>query len=54
MHKHFTYPYKKVYHKKYIEGEVDLLSNILTPVLMTYFHCIAKILQTLIFIKAIV
>lgn len=30
-----TYSYKKVDHKKYVKGKVDLLSNIVTPLLAT-------------------
>lgn len=41
-----TYSYKKVNHKKYIECEIDLLSNVVTPLLASFdffARCINKV-----------
>lgn len=36
-----TYSYKKIDHKKYVEGKVDLLSDIVAPLLAS-FHTVAE------------
>lgn len=37
-----TYSYKKIDHKKYVEGKVDFLSNVAAP-LLAEFHFLTEI-----------
>lgn len=45
-----TYSYKKINHKKYVEGKVDLLCDVAAPFLAA-FHAVTEIMQSHISVK---